>query len=61
MKLKNVPVGSTVKINGNVAEVLSHGSMGCRINVVESKDNSISLGKQLLSNASEVSLLKRAK
>lgn len=61
MKLKDVPIGSTVKINGNVAEILSHGAMGTRVNLIESKDESIGLGKQILSNESEISLLRERK
>lgn len=60
MKLKDVNIGSTVKINGNIGEVISHGIMGCRVNILESKDDSLPIGKTILSNESEV-YLKRGK
>lgn len=59
MKLKNAPIRSTVKINGNIGKVLSHGIMGCRVDILKSKDDSISVGKTILSNESEVSYDKR--
>lgn len=56
MKLIDAPIGSIVKFDGNTAKVLLHGAMGCRVDITTSKHENISLGKQILSNESEVSL-----
>lgn len=61
MKIKDAPIGSTVKQNGNKAIILSHGAMGCRVSVIEGDLDSITFGKQVWSNLTQVSLLKRAK
>lgn len=58
MKLKDTPIRSTVKFNGNTATVLKHGEMGCLVKITESKRESISPGNQILSNESKVFLMK---
>lgn len=61
MKLKHAPIGSTVKQNGNKAIVLSSGPMGTRVNVIGGDPDSITYGKQIWSNNTEISLLKSQK
>ncbi len=56
MKLKNVPVRSVIKCIKCKAEALHHGAMGTRINVLEGDTETISLGKQVWSNETDVIL-----
>lgn len=58
MKLKDAPIRSTVQFNDNRAEVLKHGEMGTSVKILESKRDSIALGKTVLSNGTEISLLR---
>jgi len=62
MKIKHAPIGSTVKQNGNEAIILSHGAMGCRVRVKETKDpDAITLGDQVWSALTEVKIIKEVK
>ena len=54
MKIKHAPPGSTVKMNKTKAEVLSHGELGTRVNVITGDPEQVTLGKQIWSNESEV-------
>ncbi len=57
MKIKDVPEGSKIICNGAIAEMLSTGPMGARVNVISIPKNSgFSLGKQIWSNESIVEL-----
>ena len=62
MKLKNVPIGKTIICNGAVAEVLSHGPMGSRVNVISIKKDDFpgtTIGKQVWSGSTECTLIEQ--
>ena len=62
MKLKNVPIKTKFDFLDSVVEVLSHGQMGTRVNVISTKDNEfngITIGNQVWSNEVEVSFNKQ--
>lgn len=63
MKIHKAPIGSTVKMNETEAIILSHGEMGCRVNVTKTpeEEDSLTKGPQVWSNLTKISLLKRAK
>ncbi len=59
MKIKNIKIGSIVQCCGATAEVLKHGSLGCRVNVkvlpkLKDEYQGFSLGLQIWSSESMV-------
>ncbi len=55
MKIKDVPEGVQIVCNGAIAEVLSKGPMGTRVDVKSIPENSgLSLGFQVWSNETDV-------
>ena len=61
MKLKNIPIGSTVKMNKSKAVVLRHGDLGTRVNVIEGDPEQVTLGNQIWSNETLVESTQKGK
>ena len=62
MKLKNIPIKTKFDFLDSIVEVLSHGPMGTKVNVISTKDNEfngIAIGNQVWSNEVEVSFNKQ--
>ena len=59
MRIKEVPEGSKIQCNGATAEVLTHGPMGTRVNVltVPDKNTGFPIGRQIWSNESVVEMI----
>lgn len=57
MKISEVPIGTIIKCCGSKAEVLKHGELGTRVNVLQAKEVEFPgfvLGFQIWSSATDV-------
>lgn len=63
MRIKEVPEGSKIICCGATAEVLKHGPMGTRVNVLKLKKvdyPGFALGLQIWSSLSDVTIIKKS-
>ena len=61
MRIKQIAVGCKIICNGGTAESISHGDLGCGVEVlnVKGEDPGVCLGNQIWSNNTIVTILKK--